>query len=74
MSESPLGQTDLADVLVGRSQTTRPGGGLIWTLHVTDQLVEACDDWSPPVEFKFQRLEDGRLEMLFRRRFDLEDA
>jgi hypothetical protein len=35
----------------------------MWTLLVTDQLVEACLEWSQPVTFKFERLEDGHVEM-----------
>jgi len=52
--------------LAARSQASRPEGGLVWRLDVSDQLVEEVRDWSEPVQFKFEKLEDGRVEMYFR--------
>jgi hypothetical protein len=48
--------------------TGHPDGVRIWSLDVSDSLVGSMgDDWSEPVEFRFVRLPDGRLDMLVRK-------
>lgn len=51
---------------IARSQLTHPEGALVWKLAVADQLVEDCQDWSEPVQFKFEKRPDGVVEMYLR--------
>ena len=51
-----------------RSRRPYPEEPVVWRLDVSDGLVhEMGDEWSEAVQFRFIRLDDGRLDMLVRR-------
>jgi hypothetical protein len=38
----------------------------VYRLDVARQIADTCTDWSDPVQYKFVKSEDGRLEMWLR--------
>ena len=36
------------------------------TFMVSEEMVVDCQEWSAPVQFKFEEREDGKVEMILR--------
>lgn len=48
------------------AEASQPPIGRPWTMLVHDELVQAAENWSGPVVFRFERHDSGHVEMHLR--------
>jgi len=63
---SDLGQSEAGPFAKSESTTGAGPLGEVLRFLVAKEIVDQATDWSQPVQFKFERREDGTVEMILR--------